>query len=111
MTAETKPRALINVPAKAKRGDVIEIKTLISHPMESGYRAGPNGSVLPRDIIRRFVCTYNGEEIFRAELSPAIAANPFIAFHTIATESGTIAFTWTGDNHFTAHEQAAITVE
>ena len=105
------PRALINVPPRAKRGEVIEIKTLISHPMESGYRAGPNGTVIPRDIIRRFVCAYNGAEIFRAELSPAIAANPFISFFTIAAESGTIVFEWTGDNGFAATERAPITVE
>jgi sulfur-oxidizing protein SoxZ len=105
------PRALINVPAVAKRGDVIEIKTLISHPMESGYRVGTNGTMIPRDIIREFVCRYNGEEIFRAELSPAIAANPFLSFFTVATESGTIAFEWRGDNDFAASEHAAITVE
>ena len=104
-------RALINVPPKAKRGEVIEIKTLISHPMESGYRVGTNGKVIPRDIIRRFVCTYNGEEIFHAELSPAIAANPFIAFFTVATETGSIEFKWTGDNGFAASESASITVE
>jgi len=104
-------RALLNVPAKTKRGEVIEIKTLISHPMESGYRAGPNGTVLPRDIIRRFTCTYNGDEVFSADLSPAIAANPFIAFHTVATESGRLVFAWTGDNGFAATESAAITVE
>jgi len=69
-------RVLINIPPTAKRGDVIEIKTLVSHPMESGYRVGFNGALIPRDIIKLFVCTYNGEEIFRAELSPAIAANP-----------------------------------
>ena len=104
-------RALINVPAKAKRGDIIEIKTLISHPMESGYRVGTNGQMIPRDIIHRFVCTYNGDEIFRAELSPAIAANPFISFFTVATESGSIAFEWTGDNGFAASERADITIE
>jgi sulfur-oxidizing protein SoxZ len=104
-------RALINAPAKAKRGEVIEIKTLISHPMESGYRVGANGTMIPRDIIRRFVCTYDGEEVFRADLSPAIAANPFISFFTVATESGTISFEWRGDNGFAASEHAAITVE
>jgi sulfur-oxidizing protein SoxZ len=104
-------RALINVPAKAKRGDIIEIKTLISHPMESGYRVGTNGQMIPRDIIHRFVCTYNGDEIFRAKLSPAIAANPFISFFTVATESGSIAFEWTGDNSFAASERADITIE
>jgi sulfur-oxidizing protein SoxZ len=104
-------RILINVPAKARRGEIIEIKTLISHPMESGFRVGFNGALIPRDIITRFVCTYNGEEVFRAELSPAIAANPFMAFSTIATESGTIAFAWSGDNGFSAAEFATITVE
>jgi sulfur-oxidizing protein SoxZ len=104
-------RALINVPPKARRGEIIEIKTLISHPMESGYRVGTNGTRIPRNIIRRFLCTYNGVEVFRAELSPAIAANPFMAFFTVATESGTIAFEWTGDNGFAASENATIIVE
>ncbi len=104
-------QALVNVPARARRGDVIEIKTLISHPMETGYRRTQLGAPIPRDIIRRFVCTYNGVEIFRADLHPAIAANPFIAFSTVAVESGTIAFSWTGDNGFSATESAAIAVE
>lgn len=104
-------RVLINLPPRAKRGEVIELKTLISHPMESGFRVGTNGALIPRDIITLFACTYNGEEVFRAELSPAIAANPFIAFFTIATESGTIVFRWTGDNGFSTTETAAITVE
>ena len=104
-------RVMINVPARAKRGEVIELKTLISHPMESGYRVGTNGALIPRDIITLFTCTYNGEEIFRAELSLAIAANPFIAFFTTATETGTLAFQWSGDNGFSATETAAITVE
>src|SRR3989475_11991840 len=94
--------ALVNVPARARRGDVIEIKTLVSHPMETGYRRSQLGVSIPRDIIRLFVCTYNGPQVFRAELHPAIAANPFIVFSTVATESGTIAFHWTGDNGFTA---------
>ena len=104
-------RVMINVPATAKRGDIIEIKTLIAHPMESGFRIGTDGTAIPRDIITLFTCSYNGEEIFRAELSPAIAANPFISFFTVASESGTIAFEWRGDNGFTASERAAITVE
>jgi sulfur-oxidizing protein SoxZ len=104
-------RALINVPAKAKRGEIIEIKTLIQHEMETGYRVGTNGNMIPRDIITDFVCKYNGVEIFRADLFPAIAANPFFTFHTVATESGTISFEWAGDNGFTAAETATITVE
>src|SRR3979490_1643129 len=92
------PRALINAPPRAKRGDIIEIKTLIAHPMETGYRTGTNSAPIPRDIITLFTCTYNGDEVFRAELSPAIAANPFISFFTAAPVTGTLTFTWTGDN-------------
>ena len=104
-------RALINVPKTAKRGDVIEIKALLSHPMETGYRHDEVGRAVPRDIINLFVCKYNDVEVFRAELFPAIAANPFLTFSTIATESGTLSFEWTGDNGFTATESVNITVE
>ena len=104
-------RALINVPAKAKRGEVIAIKTLISHTMETGFRRTQLGALIPRDIIRLFVCTYNGTEVFRAELHPAIAANPFIVFSTVAIESGTLVFQWTGDNGFSVTESAAIFVD
>jgi sulfur-oxidizing protein SoxZ len=104
-------RALVNIPAKAKRGEVITIRTLIQHPMETGFRYTTTGAAIPRDIITSFVATYNGEEIFRAELFPAISANPFITFTTVATESGTIGFSWRGDNGFVATEQATITVE
>ncbi len=102
---------LINVPPRAKRGEIIEIKTLISHTMETGFRRTQLGAVIPRDIIRRFACTYNGTEVFRAELHPAISANPFIVFSTIAVESGTLEFQWTGDNGFSVTQSAAILVE
>jgi sulfur-oxidizing protein SoxZ len=104
-------RALINVPRKAKRGDVIEIKTLISHIMETGFRHGTKGEVIPRDIITSFSCSYNGVEIFETIFYPAIAANPFVTFYTVATESGTLAFNWTGDNGFSVSEEAKIVVE
>ena len=104
-------RALINVPPKAKRGEIIAINTLIGHVMETGFRHTTTGAQIPRDIITSFVATYNGEEIFRAEIFPATAANPFISFHTVATESGTLEFKWTGDNGFFASRQAKIAVE
>ena len=103
-------RALVNAPKTARRGDVIEIRTLISHPMETGYRPGPEGRLLPRDIIERFTCTYNGVEVFRADLFPAIAANPFLAFFTVATESGTLKFSWTDDIGAVQTETVQITV-
>ena len=104
-------QALVNVPAKAKRGEVIEIKTLISHPMETGYRHDTNGAPIPRDIIHTFVARYNGEEVFRADLHPAIAANPFITFFTVATESGVIELAWTDDHNETQTHKANIVVE
>jgi sulfur-oxidizing protein SoxZ len=104
-------RPLINVPARAKRGQVIEIKTLISHVMETGYRRNETGAAIPRDIINLFVCTYSGTEVFRADLHQAIAANPFITFFTVATESGTVEFTWTDDQGQIEPASAKITVE
>jgi sulfur-oxidizing protein SoxZ len=103
--------ALINVPAKAKRGEIIEIKTLMSHIMETGYRRTASGELIPRNIITSFICRYNGAEIFRADLFPAIAANPFITFFTVATESGKFDFDWIGDNGFAETASASITVE
>ncbi len=103
-------RAVVNLPSSVKRGEIIEIKTLVQHVMETGFRRTQLGMLIPRDIIRQFVCTYNGAEIFRAELHPAIAANPLITFTTVATESGTIAFRWTGDKGFSVTESATITV-
>ena len=105
------PSALINVPAKAKRGDIIEIKTLMSHVMETGFRHTATGEVISRDIITSFSCRYNGTEIFRADLFPAIAANPFITFFTTATASGKFEFEWIGDNGFSETASASIIVE
>ncbi len=103
--------ALVNVPKRAKPGEVIEIKTLMSHIMETGYRRTAEGEIVPRDIITSFSCRFNGAEIFRADLFPAIAANPFISFFTVATESGQFDFEWIGDNGFGATAFASITVE
>jgi len=102
--------AVISVPATAKRGEVIEIKALVRHAMETGFRRTQLGELIPRDIIRQFTCTYNGVEVMRAEFHPAIAANPLFTFTTVATESGTIAFRWTGDKGLVVTESAAITV-
>ena len=94
--------ALINVPSKARRGDIIEIKTLMSHIMETGFRRTAAGDLVPRDIITSFICRYNGSEIFRADLFPAISANPYLSFFTIANESGKFEFEWIGDNGFSS---------
>jgi sulfur-oxidizing protein SoxZ len=104
-------RAVVTMPAKARRGEILEIKTLAQHPMETGFRRTQTGELIPRDIIRTFRCTYNGVEVYRVDLHPAIAANPLIAFTTVATETGTLSFQWVGDNGYTVTETAAIRVE
>ena len=103
-------RVVVNLPGSAKRGEVIEIRTLAGHTMETGFRRTQLGELIPRDIITRFVCSYNGVEIFRADLHPAIAANPLLTFTTVATDSGTLEFRWTGDNGFAATHSAQISV-
>ena len=103
-------RTLITIPASAKRGEVIEIRTLINHAMETGYRRDADGRMLPRDLIRRFTCRYDGEIVFSAELHAAISANPYVAFHTVATQSGVLSFTWEGDNGFAQTDSRSIVV-
>jgi sulfur-oxidizing protein SoxZ len=102
--------ARIVMPKTARRGEIIEIKTLITHPMETGYRRDDVGKAVPQDIISLFAVTYAGAEIFRMDMFPGVAANPFAAFTTIATETGDLVFTWT-DNKGVAHvEKATLTV-
>ena len=103
-------RVVVNMPASARKGEVIEIRTLAGHAMETGFRRTERGELIPRDIITRFVCLYNGVEVFRAELHPAIAANPLVTFNTVATESGTLEFRWSGDNGYAATHSATLTV-
>ena len=103
-------RVLVNVPKTAKKGDVMDIKILISHPMESGQRRGDDGQVIPRKIINKFVCMQNGQEVLTLDLFPAIAANPFFAFSAIAEESGTLSMTWVDDDGIVQTQLAEITV-
>lgn len=102
--------ALLNVPKTARAGEIIEIKTLMSHPMTTGYGRDDEGRPMPRDIIRHFVCRYDGEEVFRMELTQAIASNPFIVFFAVATRTGTLVFEWTDEKGEMWREIAVLTV-
>ena len=103
-------RSLVTMPNQAKKGDIIDIKVIVQHDMESGFRRDEQGGIIPRDILRSFLSTYNGTEIFRADLHPGTGANPMIVFSTIATESGTLEFTWAGDNDYLAKSTSQLTV-
>jgi len=100
----------IVIPKTVTRGEVIEIKTLIKHPMETGYRRDHRGQVIPRHIVKRFVAIYNGTEVFSADLTQGVAANPYLAFSTVAEESGEIVFEWIDDLGDTHTEKVEITV-
>ena len=108
MAEELKPR--IKAPEKAAKGELIEIKTLVSHTMESGQRKDSAGKVIPRKIINKFTCTMNGQEVFNVNLEPAIAANPYIAFYLRAETSGTLEFTWVDDDGSVTKAQHKLTV-
>ena len=85
------------MPQNATRGEVIEIRTLVQHPMESGFRLDNTGKEIPRHIVESFDCAYNGREIFRVKLHPAVSTNPFFTFYAVATETGELVFTWKDD--------------
>ena len=90
--------ARVQIPDRVKPGDVVEIRILVQHPMETGYRRDEVGNLIPRNTIRQMSCRYAGEEIFSAEMSPGIAANPFLQFTTVAQATGMLEFSWVDDD-------------
>jgi len=100
----------IRVPKTAKKGDVVEIKTLLPHIMESGQRKDKDGKTIPRKIINKFVAEFNGKPVFSATLEPAIAANPYMQFFAKVDESGSFKFTWTDDDGSVTTAEEKITV-
>ena len=103
-------RALLHAPKTARVGEVIEIRALIQHAMETGYRQGPEGVPLPRDLVRRVECHFDGQLVFAAQLHAAIAANPYLSFFLTAERSGAISVTWRGDRGLEQREVALLTV-
>lgn len=96
MAANVRPR--VRVPGSAAAGDVITIKTLISHPMESGQRKDKQGNKIPRQIINRFTCEFNGKTVVDVDLEPAVSSNPYFEFEAKVPESGEFQFTWYDDD-------------
>lgn len=95
----TAPRPRIKLDKKeAKAGDIVEIKALVSHIMETGQRKNAAGEIIPRKILNKFTCTVNGKEVFSADFEPAVSANPYIQFKFKAQESGPVVLTWVDDD-------------
>jgi sulfur-oxidizing protein SoxZ len=103
-------RALVTLSAPPRRGEVVFVRTLVQHPMETGHRADGAGGRVPRDIVRRIEARLDGELVFAADLHAAIAANPYLVFPLRAERSGTLVVSWTGDRGFEHREPIAFSV-
>jgi sulfur-oxidizing protein SoxZ len=100
----------VRVPREASAGETVSVRTLISHPMESGQRRDGDGNVIPRQIINRFTCDFNGQNVIDVTLEPAISTNPYFQFDAVVPESGTFQFTWYDDDGSVYEETADIAV-
>ena len=103
-----KPR--IKLPKEAKKGEIIQIKTLVSHLMESGQRKNKDGSLIPRSIINRFTCDFNGKSVIDVEMHPAISTNPYFEFEAVIPETGELKFTWYDDDGSVYEDAKQVTV-
>jgi sulfur-oxidizing protein SoxZ len=106
--AKIRPR--VKAPRKAAPGDIVEIKTLINHGMESGQRKDKDGNPIPRQIINKFVAEFNGTEFFSVDLAPAISANPYLSFFAKVQESGDFTFRWHDDDGSVYEDSKSIEV-
>lgn len=105
------PKPRVKVAKTASAGELITIKTLISHEMESGQRKDKDGNVIPRKIINKFTCEFDGQVVFECDLDPAISANPYFEFTAKVPASGTFKFTWVDDDGSVYTDEQAIKVE
>ncbi|PSM18811.1 MULTISPECIES: thiosulfate oxidation carrier complex protein SoxZ [Nitratireductor] len=105
------PKPRVKLPKTASAGEIITIKTLISHQMESGQRKDKNGDPIPRQIINKFTCEFNGTPVFSCDIDPAISANPYFEFNAKVPESGTFKFTWIDDDGSVYEHEAGIEVK
>lgn len=104
------PLPRVKVPETAAAGEIVEIKALISHPMESGFRRDEAGAPIPRRIVHRFSCMFEGVPVFSCDLGPGVAANPYFAFSARVPDSGTFTFVWEDDDGSVFREERAIRV-
>ena len=102
--------ALLDIPGTVKNGEILTVKIVLSHIMETGYRRDISGRVIPRNIVTWFSCVYDGEEVFRCEMTQAVAANPYLGFTVVATRSAPMVMSWADDEGVRYREEIAITV-
>ena len=102
--------ARIQLPESARRGDLVEVRIIIQHAMETGFRKDAAGRRVPRNAVHSLACRYGGAEVFRATLSTGIAANPYLRFYTRAVATGDLEFWWIDDDEVEARARARLVV-
>ena len=100
----------IQVPPTVKRGEPFEVKVLVQHPMETGFRRDLDGHAIPMNIVNSLACSYGGREVFRAEFGSGVSANPFVAFYVVASGSGELVVEWSDDRGERGRATAAVNV-
>lgn len=100
----------VQVPKSVRRGEVFEVRVLVQHPMETGFRRDMHGRAIPLNILERITARYAGREVFSAELGSGMAANPYVAFHVMADQSGPIEVEWRDDRGETGNASATLQV-
>jgi sulfur-oxidizing protein SoxZ len=102
--------ARIQIPKQARRGEVVEVRIAIQHPMETGFRRDDVGRTIAKNVINKLTCRYNGVEVFRAEMGSGISANPYLNFFTVANATGELVFDWIDDEGKTGSERTRLVV-
>jgi thiosulfate oxidation carrier complex protein SoxZ len=100
----------IQVPATVKAGEAFEVRVLVQHPMETGFRRDLDGRVIPMHIVDKLSCTYGGREVFHAEFGSGMSANPYVAFFAMASKSGEIVVEWSDDQGDKGRASATVNV-
>ena len=100
----------MQVPGSVRKGEVFEVRVLVQHPMETGFRRDMNGAAIPMNVVDKLACRINGREVFRAELGTGIAANPYLVFTAVAEKSGTVEVEWSDDKGETGKSTAVLNV-
>jgi thiosulfate oxidation carrier complex protein SoxZ len=100
----------VQVPATVQKGEPFEVRVLVQHPMETGYRRDLNGQSIPTNIVDKLTCRLDDELVFRAEFGTGVAANPYVQFFAAAQASGELVVEWSDDRGQQGRASAAVHV-
>lgn len=92
------------------KGDYVEVKVLISHPMDTGRKKGDDGELIPAHFVQLLTATLNGLPVLEAQWGTGISKNPYLTFRLRNAKVGDIvAVTWHDNFGATATQDIAVT--